>query len=246
MILFSTISVYSQDKFIVTAENGLILRQEPNSKGKKIGKLYFGAEVIIIERTEYNQTIIDDGKKISGKWVKIAFHNFPTHISNEENGYVFDGYLKSKNESIKDITNEITKYSEFKNLTLNTEMRPFCLKGDFFGDKKSDIVVLLKNAKGETKIGFINYGQKTKIHILGNANDPFDITDYGWVGVFEKVDRNEPLWSNYEDDYVYFKDLPENKKVKINYNALYIHADESCGGGFVYWKNGKFNWLQQE
>jgi hypothetical protein len=246
IFLFLTTSIFSQDKFLVTAENGLILRQEPNSKGKKIGKLYFGAEITIIERTQYNQTIVDNGEKISGKWVKVSFLNFPTHMSNEEYGYVFDGYLKSKNESIKDITNEINKYSEFKNHTLNTEIHPFYLKGDFFGDKKSDIVVLLKNAKEETKIGFINYGQKTKIHILGNQNDPFQMTNYGWIGIFERVNKNEILWSNYEDDFVDFKDVPENKKVKINYNALYMHASESCGGGFVYWKDGKFNWLQQE
>ncbi|WP_108868071.1 SH3 domain-containing protein [Aquimarina aquimarini] len=244
--LLWAIPIFSQDKFVVTAENGLILRQEPNSKGKKIGKLYFGAEITIIKRTEYSQTIVDNGKKISGKWVKINFQNFPTYISNEEFGYVFDGYLKSKNESIKEVTNEISKYSEFKGLTLNTEIKPFYLKGNFFGDKKNDMVVLLKNKKGETKIGFIDYGQKTRIHILGNNNDPFNMTSYGWVGVFKKVNRNETLWSNYEDDFVDFKDVPENKKVKINYNALYMHASESCGGGFVYWKNGKFNWLQQE
>ena len=244
-ILLTTIT-YSQKKLLVTAENGLILRQKPNSKGKKIGKLYFGAEVIITEKTENSQTIIDNGNKIIGNWVKVHFSNYPTFISKEEYGYVFDGYLKDKNESIQEIKKEIAKYSEFKNLSLNTDIEPFCLKGDFFGDKKSDIVILLKNSEGETKIGFINNGTKTKVHILGNKNDPFKMNSYSWIGVFEKVNKGEVLWSNYEDDFVDFKDVPENKKVRLTYNALYTHASESCGGGFIYWKDGKFNWLQQE
>ncbi|SNR14711.1 SH3 domain-containing protein [Tenacibaculum jejuense] len=246
LTLFLTIIIYSQDKFIVTAENGLFLRQEPNSKGKKLGKLYFGAEVSIIKKTEYSQTITDGGQEIIGNWVKINFQNFPTFISNAEYGYVFDGYLKPKKESIEDVKNEISKYSEFDGLSLNTDINPFYLKGDFFGDKKIDIVILLKNSNGETKIGFINKAIKTKTHILGNENDPFKINDYSWIGIFKKVNVGETLWSNYEDDFVKFKNVPENKKVRLNYNALYIHASESCGGGFVYWKDGKFNWLQQE
>ncbi|WP_435263471.1 SH3 domain-containing protein [Tenacibaculum sp. nBUS_03] len=244
--LFLTALTYSQNEFVVTAENGLFLRQKPNSNGKKIGKLYFGAEVDIIEKTENSQTITDNGQEIKGNWVKINFQNFPTFISNAEYGYVFDGYLKPKKESIEEIKSEISKYSEFVNLTLDTDINPFFLKGDFFGDKINDVVILLKNSDGETKIGFINKGIKTKIHILGNENDPFKMYNYGWIGIFEKVNTRETLWSNYEDDFVEFKDVPENKKVRLNYNALYMHASESCGGGFVYWKDGKFNWLQQE
>ncbi|MCF2875192.1 MULTISPECIES: SH3 domain-containing protein [unclassified Tenacibaculum] len=244
--LFLTVLTYSQNKFVVTAENGLFLREKPNSKGKKIGKLYFGAEVGIIEKTNNSQTIIDNGQEIIGNWVKINFKNFPTFISNAKYGYVFDGYLKPKKESIGEIQNEINKYPEFDKLTLNTSITPFYLKGDFFGDKKNDLVILLKNSDGETKIGFINKGTKTKIYILGNENDPFNMTDYSWIGIFEKVKKGEVLWSNYEDDFVDFKDVPESKKVKLSYNSLYMHASESCGGGFVFWKNGKFNWLQQE
>ncbi len=244
--LLLTTFTYCQNEFVVTAGNGLFLRQEPNSQGKKIGKLYFGAEVNIIEKTENSQTIIDNGEKITGNWVKISFKNFPTFISNAESGYVFDGYLKQKKESIEEIKNEIAKYPEFDKLTINTKITPFYLKGDFFGYKENDIVVLLKNSDGETKIGFINKGIETKIYILGNQNDPFNMRDYSWIGIFKKVNKGEVLWSNYEDDFVDFKDVPENKKVKLNYNSLYMHASESCGGGFVFWKDGKFNWLQQE
>lgn len=248
LILISTFSIcsYAQDKYIVTAENGLLLRNEPNTQGEKIGKLYFGAEVKILEITKNTQTINDGDKKISGTWVKVKFKNYPTFISNNKFGYVFNGYLMKKTECFKEIKQEILNYPELKNLTINDQKAPFYLRGDFFGDKTEDLVVLLKNSDGITLIGIINYGIKTKIYILGGENDPFKISNYGWVDIFDKINPGEVLWSNYEDDYIDFKDVPENKKIRLKYDALYMHASESCGGGFVFWKNGKFNWLQQE
>lgn len=75
-------------------------------------------------------------------------------------------------------------------------MQPFFIRGDFFYDNLNDLVVLLQNNKNETKIAFIDYGKTTKVHILGNEDDPFNMTDYSWIGVFEKVKNKEALWSN--------------------------------------------------
>ena len=247
-LLIFIISTYGfcQEKYIVTAENGLILREKPNSKGNKIGKLYFGAELTIIEKTENNQTIVDNGEEIIGNWVKIEFKNFPIFISNKKFGYVFDGYLKKKSKSNNEIALELSKFPELTDYTINTNKSPYYLKGDFFGDKINDLVVLIKDKEETTKIAIINYGKGNKIYILGTENDPFNMNDYSWIGVFQKVNKGEVLWSNYEDDFIDFKDVLESKKVRLKYNSLYMHASESCGGGFVYWKDGKFNWLQQE
>jgi len=238
--------VFCQENYMITAENGLFLREEPNANGKKIGKLYFGAEVTIIEKTENKQIIIDDGKKIIDNWVKVKFKNFPTFISNKAYGYVFGGYLKKKSEANEEITFQLSKFSELKNYTINKNKTPFYLKGDFFGDKIKDLVVLVKDKEETTKIVIINYAKENKVYILGIENDPFHIIDYSWIGIFKKVKKGEVLWSNYEDDFIDFKDVSESNKVKLTYDSLYMHASESCGGGFVYWKDEKFNWLQQE
>ena len=39
---------------------------------------------------------------------------------------------------------------------------------------------------------------------------------------------------------------PKNEIVQLNYDAIYVHNAEACGGGFIFWKNNKWNWLQQE
>ncbi len=238
---------YSQETFIVTAENGLILRNQPNVDGEKIGKLYFGAEVSIVENTKKTQTVLDNGKIIKGTWVKIAFKNDPVFISNAKLGYVFNGYLQNKSNGLKTIVNKIVNHPDLQQYSIAHEKSPYYITGDFFNDKINDIAILLKDKDSTTKIIIINYSQqKRELHFLGKENDPFDITDYNWVGIFKKVESGEVLWSNYEDDFIAFKDVPESKKVKLSYDAIYIHASESCGGGFVYWKDGKFNWLQQE
>ena len=240
-----------EKKYIVTAQNGLLLRNKPSLNGVKKGKIYFGAQVTIISRTRFTQTITDKGKKIKGNWVKVQFKNHPIQIStdavsNIDYGYVFDGYLEKMTTNIDRITRELMQFNEFENLKINESKSPFYLEGDFYGDGINDIAVLLENKAGATKIGIINYNKNNSLHILGNLNNPSNEADYGWTGIFKKVDKGVVLWSNYEDDFVDFKDVPENKKVKLKYNSLYLHASESCGGGFIYWKNGKFNWLQQE
>ncbi len=243
-LLFS-LSFYAQT-LLVTAENGLILREKPGKNSVKIGKIPFGGEVTLMEKTAVTDSISDNGSLISGSWVKVHFENFPYFISNEKSGYVFNGFLKEKNIVLKELEGKLKKLNEFSQFSIKEDAIPFYIKGDFFGDGVEDIAVLVKDSKNMVKIGIINYGKSTRVYFLGEKNDPFEIDDYNWVGIFEKVPEGEVLWSNYTDDFREFKEVPEKEKVRLNYDAIFVHQLEACGGGFIFWKNGKFNWLQQE
>jgi len=111
-----------------------------------------------------------------------------------------------------------------------------------------DIAFLLKDKSEEVRLCIINYGEKNKIEFVGDVSEKESQKpgNYGWAGVFEKIETREVLWSNYEDDFRALEDVPENKKVVLDHDAIYIHEDEACGGGFIFWKDSKFNWLQQE
>jgi nicotinamide mononucleotide (NMN) deamidase PncC len=37
--------------------------------------------------------------------------------------------------------------------------------------------------------------------------------------------------SNYEEGFRTYKEVPENEKIKLTYDAIYIHEAESCSGG---------------
>jgi len=87
IFLIITSSILGQDTTFVLAENGLIVRENPDRKSKKLGKLPYGTEVLIIKETGIELEINDDGKTISGQWVEIQ------ELVEELKGFVFSGYL---------------------------------------------------------------------------------------------------------------------------------------------------------
>lgn len=71
--------------FFVTAQGGLLCRDAPG--GEVIHKFSYGEEVDIIEVTDEELTIIDEGEEISGNWVEVYIPD------SDVSGYVFDGFL---------------------------------------------------------------------------------------------------------------------------------------------------------
>ena len=65
-----------------------------------------------------------------------------------------------------------------------------------------------------------------------------------------QLDKGEtlvPNWNEEKNDFYYEGDIiPEEKKIKLISDAIFIHVAEACGGGFIYWKNDKYNWMQNE
>lgn len=130
MKIFTTIflfiichNAYSQDYYFINAENGLNVRSGSDLSSEKIAKLPFGMQVEKIADTEKELIIIDNGKQIKGRFVKIKYNNYTCLVIEktkafEAEGYVFDGYLKKqKNDDLIDIT-KIDK-KKFTELSLN-------------------------------------------------------------------------------------------------------------------------------
>lgn len=80
----------AQDIQFVKAENGLVIRENPNQGATRLGMLDYGTAIEITEHTNLMLDVIDNGKKLTGEWVKIrsidAFETF-------DEGYVFNGFL---------------------------------------------------------------------------------------------------------------------------------------------------------
>lgn len=124
--------------------------------------------------------------------------------------------------------------------------------GNFMGEpdtnKTLDLAVLVEDTSGRVQLLVIDAYQQpaaaTVVHV--------DIrTDFSWAGRFKAVRPGEPLWENYVEspDEVGFRELeevPKNEIVYLPYDALYVHAGESCGGGFIFYQHGQWHWLQQE
>lgn len=116
------------------------------------------------------------------------------------------------------------------------------LEGDFFGDGVNDLVLLARDSAKTVRLIIINYSLTDTL----TSYVYHEITDYSFVGAFKKILQNEVLWSNWVEDRRELKDVPKTEQIRLKYDAIYVHAGESCGGGFIFWKNNKWNWLQQE
>jgi len=141
----------------------------------------------------------------------------------------------------------LTPFPEFDDYTLITDeyIPQTQIEGDFFGDNTDDIAVLVRK-NNLIHIGIIDYGTDTLIKFIGDTEDNLKRDDYSWIGIFKSVPSGDTLWSNYVDDFRDLEEVPFDERVVLNYDAIYAHASESCGGGFIFWKDNKWNWLQQE
>lgn len=254
ILLFSFLyssSLIANSTYFVTAQNGLLIRENPTISSKAIGKFEFGTRISLSNETEkYADTLLIEGEQKIGYWLKISTHTFSCYATeNSQEGYLFNIFLDDEQTFVKRIEEEFLKFNQFENYQLDTENDIFCLKGDFFGDKITDTAILLrcKNLNKEEyydkNIVILNYNTTSKEPKVTFLSDE---DGYEWVGVFIKINAGTALWSNYDEDFIDFKDVPKKDKVFLNYDAFLLHAAESCGGGFVFWKNNKFNWLQQE
>lgn len=147
-------------------------------------------------------------------------------------------------QKLDELKTLLRQFPELKGYQPYSKHEPYYLEGDFFGDGIQDLAILIQQ-EDSIKLSVIDFTKDGKsVHILGYDGE-FE-SDYSWIGDFEKVEAGEVLWSNYEDDFRSLEDVPEEEKVYLTYSAIFVHAPESCGGGFIFWKDGKFNWLQQE
>ncbi|NHM08373.1 hypothetical protein G4D82_14180 [Flavobacterium sp. CYK-4] len=121
---------------------------------------------------------------------------------------------------------------------------------DLDGDKSNEIAEIVrstKNGKSGLRIIF-GHGKRTDYFGMGNdiLNQGFDEID--WVEIFEKAPKNKTYWNNVSDDgeLLSEEEIKESDKIKLLNDGIYLHAEESCGGGIIYLNNGKYDWIQQE
>ena len=242
--------VFSQEVYQVIAQEGLTIRTSPN--GKRVGKIPYGYPVKILEKGEAF-SIKDNGKPKSGNWVKLDVSSSKLILDEGVNDnvlqgdlYTFSGYLITQQNFINQFETEIATHTAFGEFYLATAYKCFALKGDFFGDGIEDDLFRMIDPNGKVRLMIINHQKNgSKVYGLGGEKDPFGIEGYGFT-ILNKMPKGTTLWSNYEDDFREFESVPKNEIVKLNYDAIYVHEAEACGGGFIFWKNNKWNWLQQE
>ncbi|AQY23256.1 hypothetical protein [Riemerella anatipestifer] len=134
-------------------------------------------------------------------------------------------------------------------IILSTKHNPNFILCDLDGDGLSDRVEIVLNKKNE-KYGLkITFGNG-KIEYLGLGKEVLGqgFDDMNWVDIFEKAPKGEVYFNNVNDegDIISEEEVKESDKIRLPNDGIFIHAEESCGGGVIYLNKGKFEWIQQE
>jgi len=85
--------IQEQEFYSVIAENGLIVRANPDVKSERIGKFYCGEPLELVDKTNVKLEINYSGKKIEGNWYLV---NSKSRETSELKGYVFCNLLFKK------------------------------------------------------------------------------------------------------------------------------------------------------
>lgn len=242
---------FSQEIYQVIAQEGLSVRLGPN--GKKIGKIPYGYPVKVLEKGDA-LVIRDNGKVKSGNWVKIEASSTRILLDEgiqetvlQEDLYTFSGYLITQESFINQFETEIASHSAFNSFYLAKSYQCFAIKGDFFGDGVVDYLYRMIDTKGNVRLYIVdNHKTGSQIYGLGGDKDPFKIKNYDFA-VLTMVPKGTPLWSNSKNGIKRnLNGVSKNEITTLDYDAIYVHQDNAKEGGFIYRKDGKWNWLNQK
>ena len=225
----------------------------PNDDGRRA---YIEAQDIQTNRKLWDLTVftnrIDPKLEEDIQWVFISELSFRdgTLIVKSERGTTYQVDLRTKAITECDaarspapgktihphdipelIDRAIANGSLAKNYDVSFHMNPFYLRGDFNGDGKIDVAVLVKQRSiGKVGIAIIN-GASDKITILGagtaigNGGDNFEWMD---------------SWEIYSKDRM----ASGTSVTKLRGDALLVSKSETASA-LIYWNGKRYVWLQQ-
>jgi hypothetical protein len=227
LLLILTNYIFGQRIQYVNADNGLIIREKPNASSERIGKLEYGTRVDIIKETEFDLTIKDGNKNISGKWVEIQ------EIDGSQKGYIFNGFLTS---------NRLSKRIEikFQDFSLQMELEVWDENGELKKVQNDTAKVYVE--LGETPQGKkikIKQSKFKKIEIFQRYENSVTIMNEGPHCDLKEWKHFYSDWKKLNFDFtenIFVSDSYEYKDsekfIAIDINELKKAVEKECGG---YW-----------
>ncbi|HEU4814796.1 hypothetical protein [Janthinobacterium sp.] len=130
-------------------------------------------------------------------------------------------------------TQQLDSLAKREAIEVSARVNPFVLHGDFDGDGKGDLAILIKN-KDSKKEGIVFlFRQKTAPvivgagHVLSNGGD-----DFAWLEVWQVEDKGSLQRSYHE------------KSLRLKTDGIVV-AKEGSASALIYIKGGKAVWQQQ-
>lgn len=155
---------------------------------------------------------------------------------------VTDTTMQQTSNSVSNLYRLDTTYE------VSNDHQPFIVTGYFNADDILDTAILVRHKLTGKDALFIKHGRTDKSYLLKNGKDlGTDFDDFNWVGQFSVTKKGTEIWDNVIDGEIVGEDqVPENRKIILKTDGIWVHVDEASGGGIIYYKNGKYAWVQQD
>ncbi|MFS4454827.1 SH3 domain-containing protein [Maribacter sp. 2304DJ31-5] len=259
------------EKKYVAAENGLTIRDKPSIDAVKIGTLSFGTEISIVEKTDIQLKIEDEGKTINGQWVKIK-------TGDQKKGYIFDGFLtdeirsnlfmvsynpKWKGMELKLSFSKIsdTDFTSHKNNYDSKITKDSTVKQDssFFAFKTSETLYKLYNNRttGNPRFDYFGYLEPLNSQIIGGGGDgiyemflvEMERDSVAHLFAFSDSNSDVPVISPDNSKLISFQSAPGSDLE--SYIALYDIAENSLLKNYITyetseWRINEIVWIDNK
>lgn len=132
---------------------------------------------------------------------------------------------------------------------VNYSHSPSFVTGYFDQDSIIDSAYIVMDSILHNDDLFVKLSAEKKRYLL-LYDDVLDnkIDNFNWVGTFRTIKKGTKLGDNISEngDIMSDEEIPKDKLITLKSDAIFVHADESCGGGAIYFQNDKFHWIQRE
>lgn len=224
LLLVCAYSLNGQDIWYVNADNGLIIRDQPDRAGNKIGKLIYGSSVFRLRETNTELAIQDGEDLIRGNWVEIE------EVDGQLRGYVFSGYLTSDpvNKRIEMVFDDLTlvmdlgtwKVMDYGSTVLGDTARVYL----DLGDTPENKLFTLKHTEYKEVRIFQRHENSVTISQEGPHCDLFDWKHYysDWKELeFDPVENSFTSNSYNQNDW--------RKFIEVEIDELIEAVELTCG-----------------
>jgi hypothetical protein len=249
--------------YMLTTVDNLRLRAAPNKSAKILATLKKNTRLVYL----HEESAQKDSIKIQGQTTVLPWHKVKLDKS-DLTGWVFGGGVKNVSEQVipetpdcndatanqaRALLDGVLQRAGLKGqYALSCQTKPFWIEGDFNSDQVPDIAILIERT-ADHKAGILfapKDASNGKPTIFGAGTKAFDMDNYNWIGVFEKVSAGTTIMPNFneetQDFYLEGETVPKDKIVRLTSDAIFVHQNEACGGGYSYWKDGGYHWMQNE
>ena len=218
----------AQDIQYVSAENGLIVREKPSRGANRVAMLDYGTSIEIIEHTQLQLDVIDNGEKVSGEWVKISGNDAYEFF---EEGYVFNGYLteekikrpfKAGFEAFTLSIEGVSQKNPIQNIDNSDALSTYRL------DKDESIQDKTIRVKHHQEFRTIEVFQKHENSIaVADNNSHCDIID--WQQYYSSWKPLKKMTSNQKFKTLAYSKKDISKFIDINIEDFKQVVSENCG-----------------